>query len=298
MTFCLGPTADFTENGTNSYPERVEYRESVPHPRLRPFVRCLWRLNAASVACDLGFDRIVPDGCPEIVINRADVIRRLHDDGEGHAQAAVLLVGQIRRSITLAPSGRVDLLGIRFEPGGLHALLGIPMHELLDQDFCLGQAESRLRAELEQATSTGSGIEGAVERVLAHRFEARGRVHAGLVGAAIRSVAQGAPSAEAIARELRMNRRTLERLFRAEVGLSPKLFLRIQRLQGVLERLEGGTPTTSWADLAVMHGYADQSHLIRDFRQIAGTTPERFLAERTPFASVFESGELSHSSNR
>ncbi len=95
-----------------------------------------------------------------------------------------------------------------------------------------------------------------------------------------------------------MNRRSLERLFRLEVGISPKLYARIGRVQGVLGELDGGRPVTSWSDVAIAHGFSDQSHMIRDFRAIVGTTPERFLSEQTAMAHHFCAGDLSHSSNR
>ena len=52
-----------------------------------------------------------------------------------------------------------------------------------------------------------------------------------------------------------------------------------------------------WGDLALQHGFSDQSHLIRDFRAIVGTTPRRYVEDATAMAALFQSGELSHSSN-
>jgi len=95
----------------------LDYLELVPSPSLSPFVRVLWSLRAPpGPAGDA--DRIVPDGCPEILLNRADRFRRLHDDGSSHRQAEVLLVGPLRRALSIAATGAVDLIEVRFEPGG------------------------------------------------------------------------------------------------------------------------------------------------------------------------------------
>ncbi len=282
----------------------MEYFEGSPRAELRPFVRAVWSLRAPADP-NGGLDRIVPDGCPEIVVNRADRFRRLTPDGRSHEQARILLVGQIRRAIEIAPTGVVDLLGVRFEPGGLFALLRTPMHELADVDVALRSVAPRLRDALVDAVRDRDprSALGELEVALLHAFERRGRPgrgSAGLVGSAVRLVRSGPAGiggADGLAARLGIGRRALERLFRQEIGLSPKLLARIERLQRVLASLENAAPDTRWPDLALRHGYADQSHLIRDFRLIAGTTPRRFLAERTELASCFEPRVSSHSSN-
>ncbi len=282
----------------------MHYRELEPSAALRPFVRCFWILRAPGSRGEPQADRIVPDGCSEIVVNRADPFRRVRG-GARREQEPVLLVGPAGRAITIAPTGEVDLFGIRFEPGGLHALLAVPAHELFEQDLCLGQVDGPLRGELERTAPCATVAERqvATERVLARRLRTRRASTAARerVRAAIGLVAQGPHSVEALAARLGTSRRALERDFRDQVGLSPKLYARVARLQAVLKRLEGGRPARGWAELAVACGFADQSHLIREFRLLAGTTPERHLRERTPLAACFEArdapGGLSHSSN-
>lgn len=280
----------------------MEYVELVPEPRLRPFVRCFWSLQANADVGTQDVERIVPDGCPEIIVNRADPFRRLQADGSSREQEAVLLVGPFKRAITILPTGEVDLIGIRFEPGGLHALLGLPMHELEGIDTCLSQADSRLRAELVAACRPGP-LQlrlPELERLFMtwpERTRRASLVNTGLVGAAVRLVESRLYSADGIASALGIHRRALERTFRTEVGLSPKVYARIHRLQTVLPQLDDPHAVHDWATLAQAYGFFDQSHLIREFRLLAGTTPRRYLEERTALASFFEAGELSHSSN-
>jgi len=75
-----------------------------------------------------------------------------------------------------------------------------------------------------------------------------------------------------LARAVAASPRNLTRLFHAWVGTSPKLFCRMVRFQYVLRHLaSGGKP--DWAALAAELGYADQSHLIRDFGHFAQVSP-------------------------
>jgi AraC-like DNA-binding protein len=64
-----------------------------------------------------------------------------------------------------------------------------------------------------------------------------------------------------------------------ETGMSPRHFARIQRFHALL-RASDLAPRPSWAALAADYGYADQSHLIRDVRHLAGVSPARLHAER------------------
>jgi AraC-like DNA-binding protein len=68
-------------------------------------------------------------------------------------------------------------------------------------------------------------------------------------------------------------------LFRDEVGLTPKLFCRIQRLRQVLYLLVG-KEHVDWMDVALTCGYFDQAHFIHDFRTFAGCTPTAYLEQR------------------
>jgi AraC-like DNA-binding protein len=70
-------------------------------------------------------------------------------------------------------------------------------------------------------------------------------------------------------------------LFREQVGLTPKLFYRLHRFQGVLWQTALGAPV-DWSDVALAGGYCDQAHLAHEFRDFSGISPTAYLAsERT-----------------
>jgi AraC-like DNA-binding protein len=80
---------------------------------------------------------------------------------------------------------------------------------------------------------------------------------------------------DALARELDVPVRRLQRLFAEYVGASPKWVLRRARLHEAAARAEEGAGI-DWAALAADLGYADQSHLTRDFTAATGTPPARY----------------------
>ena len=76
------------------------------------------------------------------------------------------------------------------------------------------------------------------------------------------------------------HRRFIE-VFSAEVGLTPKLYGRIQRFQRASASTQG-QPLPDWSKIAAECGYFDQSHLIRDFMAFSGLSPAEFLRHSRP----------------
>jgi AraC-like DNA-binding protein len=104
---------------------------------------------------------------------------------------------------------------------------------------------------------------------------------------AVRAIrhSHGALPIALVARDLGLSERTLERLFREQVGVRPKVYARIARMEWAREI--AGSHRASQAALATLAGYADEPHLLRDFRALTGLTPGALLAEtRVGFVQV------------
>jgi AraC-like DNA-binding protein len=99
-----------------------------------------------------------------------------------------------------------------------------------------------------------------------------------VVTAAGGALSAGMPVGE-VAAGLGVLPRTLRRRFTAQVGLGPKRFARVQRLQRVVREVDG-LERVDWASVAARHGYADQPHLAEEFRQLVGVTPTGYLRSR------------------
>jgi AraC-like DNA-binding protein len=82
-------------------------------------------------------------------------------------------------------------------------------------------------------------------------------------------------SVRAVAAELGMGERRLQQVFRAQVGLTPRTWSRLARMQRCL-RLLRSDATPAWSAVAAEAGFYDQAHLINEFRAFSGLTPEQF----------------------
>lgn len=265
----------------------MHYSEIKAKPPLNRFVECFWTLAGDSANGAQQPERILPDGCVELILNFADQFSQ-HDDGEQQLQPRNLVVGQMTGPILISPTGRVQLLGIRFHPGGTVPFFGVPMYELTDRLVELGSLASELESNLVDITcdlpQLSQKIE-AVENFLA-RYLLRYKYHSWTTALAGKIVDQGGLiSIDQLATDAGISSRQLERRFQREVGLGPKLLSRILRFQQVfraVERCDG-----AWAPVALECGYYDQAHLIRDFNQFAGQTPSALFAEQSTLTESF-----------
>ena len=89
---------------------------------------------------------------------------------------------------------------------------------------------------------------------------------------------QGRLRVDSLAEQLNVSRQHLALQFRHKVGISPKLFARICRFRAANAALQRVQGAPDWAQLALEHGYFDQSHLIHDFQDFAHSSPETWLA--------------------
>jgi AraC-like DNA-binding protein len=246
------------------------YREDRPSESLRPFVVCTWSRTATDGSSPSGADVILPDGCVDLVW-----------DGESLAVA-----GPDTGPVVLDPvAARRAHAGVRFRPGVAPTFLGAPATELCDRRVPLedlwGGASMRALADRLAAASNGSVIAVLERAVIDHAAEP---VDA-LAGAAVRAIAR-VPSTrvDALADRLGVSERTLNRRMGAAVGYGPKVLARIVRFRRFLALLPR-RDALSLADLAHAVGYADQAHLARECRALAGQTPAQLVA-----ASRSESG--------
>jgi AraC-like DNA-binding protein len=179
---------------------------------------------------------------------------------------------------TACADHEAEYLFVRFRPGRLPRLLDVAPPDLLDGGIrnvarLFGMDVDGLCERLGEAPSLAEKqtlLEDALRPGLARPLCQDRRCVRALE---LIEACQGSIQVEAVALELGLSPRTLRRMFLEQVGLAPKAFIRHLRFQRTLERLQRSPLGASLAELAQAGGYADQSHLIREFRRLAGRLP-------------------------
>lgn len=275
----------------------MRYCEIPSRPPLNEFVECFWTLEGGPSPSGAP-ERILPDGCVELILNFGERFSQ-HQNNRRELQPRHFLVGQMSGPILISPNGAVQLLGIRFHPGGTSPFLRVPTNELTDQIAELGSLASELERELLLVSQSLPSLPHkitAVEAALTARL-LRGSFDSSSIRLAERIVrSAGRISVDQLATDAGISSRQLERRFLREIGIGPKLLGRILRFQQVFRAVE--RVDSAWAAIAVECGYYDQAHLIRDFTQFAGQTPAVLLADQSALTEAFtRKTRMSHFSN-
>jgi AraC-like DNA-binding protein len=265
------------------------YRELTPAPVLRPYIRCYWTLRAEATGGGSP-QRVLPDGCVEIVINLGARFVRHDESGRTERQPRELVVGPTTRHVSIAPTGAIGLVGIRFAPGGAVPFLSVAPQEVRDAAPSLADVAPPLEASVvERLAAAPSGAEAPIlDAALGARLSRARRVPDHRVLASVRatSAADRPLRVDFLTSLTGLGARQLGRVFRDNVGFGPKTLCRLVRFQRVVRSIEPAA-RAPWARLAAQHGYADQSHLAREFRDFAGTTLTSYVGELHPMSDHF-----------
>ncbi|MDX6687225.1 MAG: hypothetical protein QOF26_4141 [Baekduia sp.] len=235
------------------------YVELAPPPGLEPFVACVWMSHDGAV-------RVLPDACVDIV-----------------SGAAGVMVAGPSTTATIAPAtpGR-PRVGVRFRIGAAGAALGLPAAELLDDTVALSELwgpgsrslEDRVAAARTPAEAVGALVAGVASRLPPSDAADREIRRAALV------LTRGDATAAQAGRVAHLSERQLRRRFERAVGYGPATLARVARFQRflALARAPAGAGDQSLARLAAEAGYADQAHLTRECRRLAGLPAAALLA--------------------
>jgi AraC-like DNA-binding protein len=247
----------------------MDYREYKPAPDLARFVDRYWHL--AGVTPNL--EPVIPDGHTEMILHLGSVPEQFCDDATVLPQSRTLFVGQQTAPVRLRSTGPMRVWGIRFHPAGASAFSKFQQHEfretLADAEAAVDNSAHVLWEEVGNTNSDYDCVR-SIERWLRSRLQAP--IDLRLSHAVELLSFPEATSIANAAVAVGCSRRQLERLFEAGVGLSPRTYARISRFQYAL-RLRRDASRRSWADIAADAGFADQSHMIAEFRRFGGAAP-------------------------
>jgi len=255
-----------------------------PKPPLSKFVDSFWLYEGQPVHKT---ERILPTGTLELAINlRQNALRFYNAERPENCSRFSGAVVSGAHGRGFAPAEETFIIGVHFKPGGAFPFLGLPAGDLADTHVDLetlwGPSAGRLRERLCAARTSAERFQLLQEALLSrlcHGVEQHYAVSAALDMFGKNQAGQRVREA---AKYLGLSQRRFIQVFKAEVGMTPKLFSRIQRFQQTRTFIQHN-PSINWADLAVDLGYFDQSHFIREFLEFSGLSPTDYINRHRRF---------------
>lgn len=271
----------------------MNYQQYDAAEELQPFIKCYWSLEAPALA-EAEKQRIVPDGCMEMIFHFGDLYQQFFEDGTHITQPRCFVFGQITSPLEIAPTGVSGIVAARFHPDGFIPFSLFPVQQMENKAIALNQLFGDDAMPLEQAVLNAATNEERIQIIsqfLLSRLqsaEVRDRITKLSIDALIQS--NGQLNVNELAEQLQINRRKLERKFSSAIGLSPKQLSKMIRLQTTLKMMEQ-KQFTSLTSLAYENGYYDQAHFVKDFKEFTGVSPKEFYAGNLKMSALFVGAE-------
>ena len=263
---------------------RWEFAFREPDLRLRPYVQSYAGFDESGIRFHRRRELAIAHVA--VIFNTGPAFR-ISDPRESRAPetyAHGFIGGLYDSYVVTEGSGASRGVQVYFTPVGAHLFLGLPLHQIAQQVIHygdLGPEARRLEQRLGELEDWDECFD-LLDAVIAARIADARPPWAGVAWAWDRLCAShGAVDIGSLSAELGCSRKHLIAQFREQAGLPPKSIARILRFQHAVGLLRS-TDAMPWAELAAECGYYDQSHLIRDFQQFAGSPPADFLRRQLP----------------
>ena len=256
----------------------------TPAPPLDAFVDVLWASERG--AMPHARERNLPTGRADLII----ALRQTHlnrfasaDDLQGQRFAGGIVQAPQQGPFFRETGEPSSVVGVHFRAGGAAALFGVPLTELstpATPDELWGPEAAALRDRLQALPGTAARLRHLEAWLLSRLHRAPRHAADAPIAWALQAFEGAVPHSVAEVRgALGWSPKRFIAEFSQRVGLTPKRYLRIARFQRIVQvaaSCRTSRTPVDWVELALAEGYADQAHLVREFRGFSGLTPTAY----------------------
>lgn len=269
---CLGVQywEGLTVLGIERADERITVYSGEPVASLSPYIQSIWFMNWSLPADSELPAIVVPTPCSHLF---GICVPHVSKRPLSHDFLSVKRAGDL-----ISIRGHGQTFGVEFRPGGLYPFLKRPMHEWVGSTIPINEVFSDL-SSLPDYPWSPENLESWIAQ-FEERLEALipfvASNHLEQITTAIHHfVHTDVGDLEEGHTRLALSKRTFQRIFRTEVGLSPRETLRVARFHRAIKAMNGTAPN-GMAQFALDSGFFDQPHMINEFRKLVGTKPAVF----------------------
>lgn len=267
----------------------MDYQTFESSKDLSMLVKCYWTLESAA---DEKLERqtIVPDGCMEMIFHYGDLYLQYNGNGKSIVQPRCFVIGQLTGPLEIGPTGKTGIFSVRFHPNGFLPFASMPIKNMENTAIPLDELFGIDGFDIGEKILKTQSVQEKIEiiEIFLLKILTRPETIDHIVRCTVETIStgNGQLSVEELSTQIHTSRRQLERKFSVAIGLSPKQLSKTIRLQMALKMLLT-KEFNNLTSLAIDNEYYDQSHFIRDFRELVGISPKEFYGDHLIMTSLF-----------
>ena len=255
----------------------MRYQKFPPKSELIPFVECyfIWE-GDASMSVKV---QSPPNAFCSLVFNYGDPYVASQNNDPPMEVPKAFLSGQFTANYTLELNGQIGVAGIVLKPCTVHNIFNSRMSELVNAraplSFFPGLPVDILWTAVKNESSDEGKIKIMEELMMSYLPVAKSNIS--IIDEAVEYVdtCKGCISVEAVAGELNISRRYLEKKFLEKVGVSPKFYARLKRFGSLSNRI-AHQEKIDWQEIVLEYNFHDQSHLVKEFMEFNQMNPSQY----------------------
>jgi len=268
----------------------VSLSEYIPPSHLQPYIERYWEGKFNTSGGQLLSQRVVPNGYVELIIHLSDLHCDLYKDNQWSQSPDYTIIGVHTQPYEVKFSDLVDVFGVRFKPEGFYNIFGVPASKFKasyeDMESIVGRNFSLFCEQMKNTITTYQPFYPQDSKIsiannyLTHNLE-KHKIEFNYLNRAGEIIRQtnGFIRMEELADRAYISMRQLERAFIEKIGITPKFYTRLARLNEVNRQL-AQHGKIDFTKISYHCGYSDQAHFIREFKKFTGAIPKVFVKDQ------------------
>jgi AraC-like DNA-binding protein len=269
--------------------ESKYYREYKPDLFWQNYVECFWEFHIEPEILNEANQVYLPDGNTQIIIVQNGSYERIFPDGRIETVNGAVIIPQRTSAVRIIHEPGTKLFGIRFKPYGLRCVINVRLCEMNGLSCPLERYFRKSDTEEMRFILNSDNINKkllVVQKILTKHFQAL-PVKTKIIDIIGYININHGCSIPDLAKKFSMSTSSLEKLFSSYIGISAKNYMKIIRLnKSVRYYKKQSKYYPNLTSTGIEAEFYDQSHFIKDFKQISGVTPGQYFRENN-FFNIF-----------
>jgi AraC-like DNA-binding protein len=255
-----------------------------PTSELKPYIQCYWSIYIEDELSQPVTYKIVSDGGMGVVLNFGHNFSIRIGDNIHTTTSKCMVAGPTEKATFLRLSKKIDAIGIHFQPGGAYPFFQQEISNFTDKIIPMLTNNMWRAMELYSSLKMTKIINdkiSVIDEFLLKKLHESSAVPSLWVSQVVGIVREhnGSMKIDELAKKFNISRRHFERRFKKEVGLSPKQFstiVRIEKSRSLIRSLNFNSLT----EVGYECDYYDQAHFVREFKTFVKETPKQYFRRK------------------